>query len=85
MTKAAGLEGLRIHDLRHSFASIGAGASLGLPIIGKLLGHSQAATTHRYAHLDADPMRRAAETIGSTIAAAMGSPARNVVPMVKSR
>jgi hypothetical protein len=38
MTKAAGLEGLRIHDLRHSFASIGAGASLGLPIIGKLLG-----------------------------------------------
>lgn len=85
VTKAAGVDGLRIHDLRHSFASIGAGASLGLPIIGKLLGHTQAATTHRYAHLDADPMRRAAETIGSTIAAAMGSPARNVVPMVKSR
>jgi integrase len=57
--------------LRHSFASFGAGASLGLPIIGKLLGHSQAATTHRYAHLDADPLRRAVETIGSTIAAAM--------------
>jgi integrase len=85
VTKAAGLEGLRIHDLRHSFASVGAGASLGLPIIGKLLGHSQAATTHRYAHLDADPMRRAAETIGATIAAAMGGPAWNVVPMVKSR
>lgn len=85
MTKAARLEGLRIHDLRHSFASIGAGASLGLPIIGKLLGHSQAATTHRCAHLDADPMRRAAETIGATIVAAMDSPARNVVPMVKSR
>ena len=59
VTQAAGLKGLRIHDLRHSFASFGAGASLGLPIIGKLLGHSQAATTHRYAHLDADPMRRA--------------------------
>ena len=85
VTKAARLEGLRIHDLRHSFASIGAGASLGLPIIGKLLGHSQAATTHRYAHLDADPMRRAAETIGATIVAAMDGPARNVVPMVKSR
>jgi integrase len=85
VTKAAGLEGVRIHDLRHSFASIGAGASLGLPIIGKLLGHAQAATTHRYAHLDADPVRRAAETIGATIAAAMGSPAKNVVPMVKSR
>jgi hypothetical protein len=49
VSKAAGLKGLRIHDLRHSFASIGAGASLGLPIIGKLLGHTQAATTHRYA------------------------------------
>jgi integrase len=71
VTKAAGLTGVRLHDLRHSFASFGAGASLGLPIIGKLLGHTQAATTHRYAHLDADPMRRAAETIGATIAAAM--------------
>ena len=57
--------------LRHSFASVGAGASLGLPIIGKLLGHSQAAHDARYAHLDADPMRRAVETIGATIAAAM--------------
>src|SRR5262249_51011777 len=46
VTRAAGLNRVRIHDLRHSFASIGAGASLGLPIIGKLLGHSQAATTH---------------------------------------
>ena len=69
--RAANLEGVRIHDLRHSFASFGAGASLGLPIIGKLLGHSQPATTHRYAHLDADPMRRAVETIGATISAAM--------------
>ena len=83
VTKAAGLEAVRIHDLRHSFASIGAGASLGLPIIGKLLGHTHAATTHRYAHLDADPMRRAAETIGATIAAAMGGPSRNVVPIAK--
>jgi len=84
LTRAAGLEGVRIHDLRHSFASVGAGASLGLPIIGKLLGHSQAATTHRYAHLDADPVKRAAETIGSTISAAMdgkkGAPALPVAP-----
>ena len=85
ITKAAGLKGVRLHDLRHSFASVGAGASLGLPIIGKLLGHTQAATTHRYAHLDADPMRRAAETIGATISAAMGDPAQNIVRMVKSR
>jgi integrase len=72
VTKAAGLDGLRIHDLRHGFASIGAAASLGLPIIGKLLGHSQAATTQRYAHLAADPMISAANVIGATIAAAMG-------------
>lgn len=68
---AAGLDGVRLHDLRHSFASIGAGASLGLPIIGKLLGHSQASTTARYAHLDADPMRCAVDAIGATISAAM--------------
>jgi integrase len=43
VSRAAGLEGVRLHDLRHSFASFGAGASLGLPIIGKLLGHSQPA------------------------------------------
>jgi integrase len=71
VSRAAGLEGLRLHDLRHSFASFAAGASLGLPIIGKLLGHSQPATTARYAHLDADPMRRAVDTIGSAIAGAM--------------
>jgi integrase len=71
VTKAAGLDGLRLHDLRHSFASFGAGASLGLPTIGKLLGHCQAATTHRYAHLDADPLRRAVDTIGATISTAM--------------
>lgn len=69
--RAAGLEGVRLHDLRHSFASVGAGASLGLPIIGKLLGHTQAATTQRYAHLDADPMRRAANAIGGRISRAM--------------
>jgi len=69
--RSAGLEGVRLHDLRHSFASIGAGASMGLPIVGKLLGHKSQATTARYAHLDADPMRRAADTIGATISAAM--------------
>ncbi len=75
VTSAADLEGVRLHDLRHSFASIGAGASMGLPIIGKLLGHSQPSTTARYAHLDADPMRRAVDAIGATISAAMASQA----------
>ena len=69
----AGLTGLRIHDLRHTFASIGAGASLGLPIVGKLLGHSQAQTTARYAHLDVDPLVRAANLIGDHIQNSFGT------------
>jgi integrase len=86
VTRAAGLSGVRLHDLRHSFASIGAGASMGLPVIGKLLGHSQAATTHRYAHLDADPLRRAVETIGATIDAAMrGEKTGNIVALAKGK
>jgi integrase len=83
VTKRAGLEGLRIHDLRHSFASFGAGGGMGLPVIGKLLGHTQAATTQRYAHLDADPLRKASNAIANTIAAAMGENkgTGEVVPM----
>ena len=68
----AGLDEVRLHDLRHSFASVGAGAGMGLPVIGKLLGHSQASTTQRYAHLDADPVRAAANTIANKIEEAMG-------------
>ena len=71
IVKRAGLTGLRIHDLRHTHASVGAGLGLGLPIIGKLLGHTQPSTTARYAHLDADPLRRASEHIGTQLAAAM--------------
>ncbi len=66
-----GLLDVRLHDLRHSFASVGAAGGLSLPMIGALLGHRQAATTLRYAHLSADPMRAAADAIGERIAAAM--------------
>ncbi|HUS97723.1 MAG TPA: site-specific integrase [Hyphomicrobiaceae bacterium] len=65
--KHARLGELRIHDLRHSFASVGAAGGMGLPIVGKLLGHTQAQTTARYAHLDDDPLRRASEQIGNEI------------------
>jgi integrase len=70
--KRAGLNGVRIHDLRHTHASFGAAGGLGLPVIGKLLGHKQVATTARYAHLDIDPQRRASEYIGGQLAAALG-------------
>lgn len=86
ISKRAGLDGVRLHDLRHTYASFGAGGGLGLPIIGKLLGHTQASTTARYAHLDADPLRRASETIGGQIAAALdGKRGGTVVPMKRKR
>jgi integrase len=72
VSKRAALIGLRLHDLRHSFASVGVGSNMGLPIIGKLLGHSNAKTTERYAHLAVDPVRRAADDISGQIAKAMG-------------
>ena len=84
----AGLTGVRIHDLRHTHASVGAGAGLGLPIIGKLLGHTQSATTQRYAHLDNDPLKKASEHIGSRLAAAMGevkAPRANVTNISKAK
>lgn len=81
---AAGLPTLRIHDLRHAFASIGAGAGLGLPIIGKLLGHSQPATTARYAHVARDPAADAAAAIANKIDGALRGATADVVPLRKS-
>jgi integrase len=57
----AGLEDLRLHDLRHSFAAILASSGCSLPVIGAYLGHSQPQTTARYAHLLDAPLRDAAE------------------------
>lgn len=69
--KAAGLSGVRIHDLRHTFASYGVGRGLGLPILGGLMGHKNSSTTARYAHLAPSPVREGNELIGSSIAVAM--------------
>ena len=63
VTRAAGLTGVRIHDLRHTYASHGAAAGMGLTIVGRLLGHADVKTTNRYSHFDADPMRRAANAV----------------------
>ena len=83
---SAGLQNVRLHDLRHSFASMGAGGGLSLPIIGALLGHKHAATTARYAHLSADPLRAANDLVGKRIAEAMArstEPKDTVVPLLK--
>jgi integrase len=66
-----GLDDVRLHDLRHAFASVAASSGMGLPIIGKMLGHTQAATTARYAHLASDPVKAAAAAVAGKIAAAM--------------
>lgn len=71
ITRYAGLDGLRLHDLRHSYASVGAASGMGLGTVGKLLGHASPATTARYSHFADDPLRRASEQIAGTIAAAM--------------
>lgn len=81
---AASLEGVRIHDLRHSFASVGVGASLGLPIVGKLLGHTQASTTQRYSHLETSPIHHAANVIGSRIAAALDGETASIMRLRQS-
>jgi integrase len=71
VTRRAGLSGLRIHDLRHSFASFAVSGGVGLPLLGGLLGHADVKTTQRYAHLANDPLRRAANATAETIAGAL--------------
>jgi len=75
LKKSADLTNLRLHDLRHSFASVGVSLGSSLPILGKLLGHRDVSTTQRYAHLADKPVRRAVEDIGDALDAAMKGPA----------
>jgi integrase len=71
----AGLKDVRIHDLRHTFASTAVASGQGLPMIGKLLSHTQVQTTARYAHLAADPIKTAADQVAGSIAAALNQAA----------
>jgi integrase len=80
--KTAGITGLRVHDLRHSFASQLASGGASLPLIGSLLGHSVPQTTARYSHLFDDPQRAAVERVGAIVA---GKPSAKVVPMKRRR
>ena len=69
----AALDGVRIHDLRHSYASGALALGEGLPMIGKLLGHTQVQTTARYAHLARDPVKTAGSRVSDMIGAAMSN------------
>jgi integrase len=82
--QAANIAGLRIHDLRHSYASILASAGVGLHAIGALLGHTQPQTTHRYAHLFDDHLRQATERVGEVVMPA-NKPKAKVTPMHRGR
>ncbi|MCP4383578.1 MAG: site-specific integrase [Hyphomicrobiales bacterium] len=66
----AGFPTLRLHDLRHSFASVGLARGDALPIIGAILGHTDVKTTSRCAHLADDPVKRAADEIAKSVQAA---------------
>ena len=77
--KAADLRDVRLHDLRHTYASVLASAGLSLPVIGALLGHTQPGTTARYAHLFDDPLRAATERVGAIVTGASTAPTAEVV------
>lgn len=74
LRSAAKLDDVRLHDLRHSFASFAAGAGLSLPVIGALLGHKSLQATARYAHLAQDPLKQATDVIGVVLTAAPNAP-----------
>lgn len=67
MRAKAKLPGVRVHDLRHTFASLLVSGGMSLPMIGKLLGHTQVQTTNRYAHLFDDPLRAGLEEVGDLL------------------
>lgn len=75
---AAGIKSARIHDLRHTYASMLASANISLPTIGALLGHTQPSTTARYSHLFDDPLRAATERVGAIVS---GKPSAEVVSL----
>ena len=81
--KLAGLDDVRLHDLRHSYASLAAGRGVSLQMIGKLLGHKVPATTQRYAHLARDAAAAVNDELGAVMAAAIEKGAPQPASVVK--
>lgn len=81
LCKVTQIKGVRLHDLRHSFASVLASAGLSIPIVGSLLGHTQASTTMRYIHLYDDPLRKATQLAADIITA---KPSAEIVPLKRA-
>ena len=77
----AGIHDVRLHDLRHSFASVAVGLGEGLPMIGKLLGQ----TTARYTHLAADPVKAATERVGAALVGMMTGKSADVVSLNRNK
>ena len=71
--KKAEIEDLRLHDLRHNFGSVSASLNMSLPLIAKMLGHTQTVTTERYAHLADNPVQAAAEEVGKALSKRMNN------------
>lgn len=83
--RMAELRDCRIHDLRHTYASILASAGLSLPVIGALLGHTQPNTTARYSHLFDEPLREAAERVSSALMGLSGGKSADVIHLRSDR
>ena len=86
LRKSANLRDLRLHDLRHSYASALVSTGHNLPLVASLLGHSSVSMAERYSHLYADPLRRATEQVGAIVtAAAAGQPPKPPTPIRRGR
>ena len=79
--KYVGLDDVRLHDLRHSYASLALGRGVPLAVIGKLLGHKNPATTQRYAHLARDAVQQVNDELGAAMQAAIKKPRSGVVKL----
>ncbi len=79
--KTARIKDARLHDLRHTYASHLVSAGMSLPIVGRLLGHTQVQTTARYAHLSDDPLRQATNRFASILVGAQNRKSAEIIPL----